>query len=208
MQVPHVNKILLLRKHNDHHGRLTFLNGQRDLVRTCKFNGKEVRQMLQSSTVCFMPRNNSPFILILLFFPDQGYNSSFSCYCEDLQEKGHTWKMTISLLVNWSRWGMLWERTSHGQNEGSGPSPCFFSAVKPYIFPMIKLVHTTIPSLPTSPWLLPSAQLCWAHYSKICSGPQSFPCILICHTNSFPPNGSVGSGRVFVRGSIWTPALK
>ena len=152
-------------------------------------------KLLSSSFSSFSQiKVRSPVLVSLKFFS-----------CEELQEKGCAWKWPFHYL--WiEAAGECFEKGHPNVKMKEVVLPQVSSpAVKPYVFPMIKLVHTAIASLPASPWLLPSVQLCWGHYSKICSCPQPFPHIFICHTYSFLLDES---RRVFVRVSIWTPALK
>lgn len=160
----------------------------------------------------FASGHETTFILIFLLFPDQGQDSHFSCHWDfspvknsrkrdvldndhfitcELKQLGNALRKDIPRL-KWRKWSF--PKTLH-------------LAVKPYVFPVIKLVLTAIASLSASPWLLPSVQLSWGHCSKICSCPQPSPHIFICHTDSFPPDGSIGSRQLFVRASFWTPAL-
>lgn len=161
----------------------------------------------------FASGHETTFILIFLLFPDQGQDSHFSCHwdffsCEELQEKGCAWQWPFHYLCIEAA-GECFEKAHSKVKMKEVVLPQDSSpAVKPYVFPVIKLVLTAIASLSASPWLLPSVQLSWGHSSKICSCPQPSPHIFICHTDSFPPDGSIGSRWLFVRASFWTPALK
>lgn len=143
--------------------------------------------MLQSSVVFFQSQNNSPLILIFILFLNKGHNSTFSGNRIFFPLK-NSWKRIMPENEHFIICELKQLRNALRKDIPRLKRRKWFFTCTLHLS-MIKLA---ISGPAASLQLLPSVQQCWDHYSKICSCPQPFLCIFICHTNSFPPEGSVG----------------